>query len=71
MVLFRDRVRVHIGRWQQSESALAMIGSMAVEQIRLPSLWLGSVRVDDPVFIASGQHDMIRKTSTVCSVRLL
>lgn len=59
VVLFRDRVRVHIGRWQQSESALAMIGSTAMEQVRLASLWLGSVRIDAPVFIASGRHDMI------------
>jgi predicted aspartyl protease len=38
VVLFEDRLRSHVGKWEGTEKVSALMGSSRIEQVRLPSL---------------------------------
>jgi hypothetical protein len=46
--LFEERLRAHVKSWESTDRVAAFMGSSRIEQVRLPSLWLGSVQMTAP-----------------------
>jgi len=59
VVLFEDRLRSHVGKWESTEKVSALMGSVRIQQVRLPSLWLGPFQINAPVFVLPGKRSAI------------
>jgi predicted aspartyl protease len=59
VVLFEGRLRSHVGKWESTEKVSALMGSSRIQQVRLPSLWLGPFQINAPVFILPGKRSAV------------
>jgi len=55
VVLFEDRLRSHVGKWESMEKVSMLMGSVRIQQVRMQSLLLGPFQIKAPVFILPGR----------------
>jgi hypothetical protein len=57
--LFEEQLRSRVKTWKSTHRVSGFMGSSRIEQVRLPSLWLGPVHVSAPVFVMPGKRDAL------------
>ena len=55
--LFEKQLRSHVKNWESKDPVAVFMGSSRLEQVHLPSLWLGPVQVSAPVFVMPDRQD--------------